>query len=329
MSNVITIIRKKQNNCALSGIVPSLDTECRNCAPITPLQCINHCQVYKLKNELRWLGQIMNNPHYIRDLFNALKNLPRLQILKTIEKNRFSIKQLQQEFRKSEQKKSQFNVSEEYLRPLIAVGLAFENRDEFYASSFGTRLTTQIDCFCDFAEKLPSHSECYEETLLQYLSAGPKTFEAIENAIAPSVVSRTLKRLRSAGLIKNSREKAYVFFFKTIRDPNKEILTANEQKIYSSIFPEGISAGELSKKAKISKRLTYRYLRRLRGKKLIFIRKMPKTYHLTCKGEKLTSVLQNIQRIVEDTWTSSQQVMNGSGVIATKMGGLCHNADTS
>jgi len=320
MSNVITIIRKTQDNCALSGIVTSLDTECRNCAPITPLQCINHCQVYKLKNELRWLGQIMDNPHYIRDLLNALKNMPRLQILKTIEKNRFSIKQLQKEFRKPGQNNSLLDVNEEYLRPLIAVGLASENRDEFYASSFGMRLSTQIDCFSDFAEKLPRRSECYEETLLQFLSAGPRTFEAIEKVIEPSVVSRTLKRLRLSGLVKKSREKAYVFFFQTIRDPNKEILTANERKIYSAVSSDGISAGELSRKTKISKRLTYRYLKRLRGKKLIFIRKMPKTYRLTCKGEKLASVLQNIQRIVEDTWSSSQQILNVSGGVANKIG---------
>lgn len=327
MSNVITIIRKTQRNCALSGIVTSLDTECRTCAPITPLQCINRCQVYKLKNELRWLGQIMDNPDYFRDLLNALKNLPRLHILKIIEKNRFSIKQLRQEFRKLGQNKGQFDVNEEYLRPLIAVGLASENRDEFYASSFGMRLSAQVDCLSVFAEKLPSHSECYEEKLLLFLTGGPRTFEAIEKIIDPSVVSRTLNRLRSAGLVKNSREKAYVFFFKTIRDPDKEILSINERKVYSAVFSEGISAGELSKKSKVSKRLTYRYLKRLRGKKLIFIRRMPKTYRLTCRGEKVVSVLQNIQRIVDDTWSSSQQLLNASGGVTSGIGWRSSNAD--
>ena len=310
MSNVITMILKRENNCNLSRILPSLDAECRMCSPISPLQCITQCQVYKLKNELRWLALTMDSPHYIRDLFNALKNMPRLQILKAIEKNRFSIKQLQQELKKHVQNKRYFTLNEENLHPLIAAGLVTERRDGYCASSFGVRLNGVLDCFSDFAEELPNHSECYEERLLPFLLAGPKTFESIESVIAPSVVSRTLKRLRSAGLVKNSRAKAYVFFFRTIRNPNKEILTTNEQKIYSAIPTEGICVKDLSTKTKISKRLVYRYLRHLKGKKLVFTRKTPKTYHLTCNGQKLASVLQNIQQVAQDTWNSSQLIMN-------------------
>jgi DNA-binding HxlR family transcriptional regulator len=50
----------------------------------------------------------------------------------------------------------------------------------------------------------------------------------------------------------------------------------------------------------------------LKGKKLVFIRKTPKAYGLTCKGEKLASVLQELQQIVEETWSSSEQVMHGN-----------------
>jgi hypothetical protein len=64
----------------------------------------------------------------------------------------------------------------------------------------------------------------------------------------------------------------------------------------------------------------------LKGKKLVFVRKTPKAYGLTCKGEKLASVLQNLQRLVEDTWNSSQQVMQGTDGIIIKMGGLSDNA---
>ena len=325
MSNVLTLIRKKENNCTLSGVVPSLDAECRNCAPISPLQCINSCQVYRLKNELRRLGQAMNNPHYMRDLFNALKNEKRLQILRVIENNRFSVKQLQRELRKACQKKGQISISEEYIRPLMAVGLASEVREEYFASSFGIRLTERLGCFPELVEKLPTHSEGHEEIVLQFLFFGPKTFEEIESIIEPSVVSRTLKRLRSTGLVKSSKEKDYVFFFKTIRDPNKETLTTNERRVYSEVFCEGISAGELSKRLRISKRLVYRYLRRLRGKKLVFARRTPKTYRLTCKGKSLAFVLQNIQKIVEDAWVSSRQVIQGTDRTSAKPNRLSIN----
>ncbi len=325
MSNVLTLIRKKERNCALSGVVTSLDAECKNCSPISPLQCINRCQVYKLKNELRGLGQAMANPHYIRDLFNALKNEKRVQILKTIENSRFSVKQLQRELRKSKHKHGKIAINEEYLRPLMTVGLVSEVREEYYASSFGIRLTERLGCFPDFVDSLPAHSEGHEEDLLQLLISGPKTFEDIEGAIEPSVVSRTLKRLRRNGLVKSSREKDYVFFFKTIRHPDKEILTVNERKVHSAVFCEGISAGELSKRLRISKRLIYRYLRRLRGKKLVFARRTPRTYRLTCKGRSLALVLQNIQRLVEDVWVSSQQVIQGTDEFSAKSSGLSRN----
>jgi DNA-binding transcriptional ArsR family regulator len=312
MSNVLTLIRKKENNCALSGVVTSLDAECKNCSPISIFQCINRCQVYKLKNELRGLGQAMANPHYIRDLFNSLKNEKRLQILKAIENSRFSAKLLQRELRKSNYNNGKIAISEEYIRPLLAVGLVSEMREEYCASSFGIRLTERLGCFPDFVDNLPAHSEGHEEALLQFLISGPKTFEEIESAIEPSVVSRTLKRLRRSGLVKSSKEKDYVFFFKTIRNPDKEILTVRERKVHSAVFCEGISAGELSKRLRISKRLIYRYLRRLRGKKLVFARRTPRTYRLTCKGKSLALVLQNIQRLVEDAWASSQQVVQGT-----------------
>ncbi len=87
-------------------------------------------------------------------------------------------------------------------------------------------------------------------------------------------------------------------------------MTATERKIYETIADEGISAGKLSKETGLSMRRTYKYLRGLKGKKLVFVRRTPKAYGLTCKGEMLASVLKGLQQIVEETWSSSEQVMN-------------------
>jgi sugar-specific transcriptional regulator TrmB len=111
-------------------------------------------------------------------------------------------------------------------------------------------------------------------------------------------------------LIETPTERDYIFFFKSKRDPAKESLTSTEMKIYETITIEGISAGKLAKETGISIRRTYKYLRGLKGKKLVFIRRTPKAYGLTCKGEMLASVLKGLQQIVEETWSSSEQVMN-------------------
>jgi DNA-binding HxlR family transcriptional regulator len=312
MGNVLFPPRKSENNRDLAGMLKSLDAECRNCAPITPLECISRCQVYKLKNELRKLRETMDNPNYIKELFNVLKNETRLHILQAIVNGRYSVSQIQRELKKTGHSHSQDTINEEYLQPLMAVGLATEARDEYYATMFGGRLTQLLGAFPEFAETLPAHSECYEEILLQYLLSGPKTFEDIEVLISSKIASRILKRLRSAGLVKTPIERDYIFFFRSKRDPNMETFTVTERKVYDTIPNEGIPAGRLAKETELSMRRIYKYLRGLKGKKLIFIRRTPKAYGLTHKGERLASVLKKLQQIVEDTWNSSEQVMQNN-----------------
>jgi DNA-binding HxlR family transcriptional regulator/predicted transcriptional regulator len=310
IGNVLTPIKNGENKKDLAQLLITLDAECRNCAPVSPLECISRCQVYKLKNELRQLRDTMDNPNFIKDLFNVLKNETRCHILKSIVKGRYSVSQIQQELKKTGHTHSQDTINEEYLRPLMEVGLANEARDEYYATTFGGRLTELLCDFPEFANVLPAHSECYEETLLRALLEGPKTFEDIQTLISPKIISRILKRLRDVGLIETPEERDYVFFFKSKRDPSKETFTSTERKVYDAISPEGISAGKLAKETNLSMRRTYKYLRGLKGKKLVFIRRTPKLYCLTCKGEKLASILQGLHKLVEETWSSSQRVFN-------------------
>jgi DNA-binding HxlR family transcriptional regulator len=312
MGNVLSAIRNNEHNRDLSGMLKSLDAECRNCAPTSPLECITRCQVYRLKNELRTLSETMDNPNYIKELFNVLKNQTRLHILNAIVSGRYSVSQLQQELKKTGRSHSQETINEEYLQPLMSVGLATESRDEYYATTFGGRLTNLLEAFPEFAEMLPAHSECYEETLLRALLSGPKTFEEIESLISSKIASRILKRLRSVGLIETPEDRDYIFFFKSKRDPDKETFIDTERKIYDTISEEGLSAGKLAKETGLSLRRTYKYLRGLKGKKLVFIRRNHKAYGLTCKGKMLASILAELQQIVDETWSFSQQVINSN-----------------
>ena len=93
--------RKAENNQTLAGMMKSLEDECKNCAPTTPLECISRCQVYKLKNELRNLRETMNNPDYMKELFNVLKNETRFYVLETIVNDKCSVAQLQRVLKKT------------------------------------------------------------------------------------------------------------------------------------------------------------------------------------------------------------------------------------
>ena len=298
---------KKQD---LSEMLRTLDAECRNCAPLNPLECVTRCKVWKLKNELRRLRETMDNPNFMKDLFNVLKNETRLHILNAIVKGRYSVSQLQQELKKAGYCHSQETIAEEHVRPLMDVGLAAENRDEYYATIFGGRLNEVLEGFPEFGNVLPAHSECYEETLLSALLTGPKTFQEVEELISPKVASRVLKRLKTGELIETPEERDYVFFFRSKRDPNKETFFVTEKVVYDSIPDDGISAKKLAEKTGLSMRRIYKYLRGLKGKKLVFTRKTPKSYGLTEKGERLALVLQGLQDLIEEVWNSSEQVVS-------------------
>jgi DNA-binding transcriptional ArsR family regulator len=310
----IQISRKGENNQDLEGMLKSLEAECRSCEPNSPLECITRCQVYKLKNELRNLRETMDNPNYTKELFNVLKNESRFQLLLSIANGRFSISQLRKVLKKTGYNYSQQNLSQDYLLPLIRAGLATEVRDEYCATMFGGRLTELLENCPEFVQLFPAKSECYEETLLQSLLSGPKKFKDLEALIPPKSVSRTLKRLRLVGLVETPIQRDYIFFYKTKRDPEKENLRASDRKIYQYLTDEGVSAGKLSKNAGLSMRRTYKCLRALKGKKLIFVRRAPKLYALTCRGEKIALVLQELQIVVEDTWNSSKQVVQDSPI---------------
>jgi predicted transcriptional regulator len=296
-----------ENDGSMIEVLRSLDQECKTCAPVSPLECITNCNVWKLRNELRMLFETMGNPSFMKDLLNVLKNDTRMAILQAVVKGRYSVEKLQSELKKQGYLHSRDTLVEEYLRPLLNVGLAAESHDHFSATTFGSRLSGLIVNLPDFTNVLPSHSECYEENILKALLCGPKTFEEVRGFVPSKIVSRVLKRLKASGLIETPAERDYIFFFRSKRDQSKETLATTESKVYSNISEDGISAKKLSEKTDISLRRTYKYLRGLKGKKLIFARKTPKTYGLSEKGERFAWLINELSKIVEETLSFSEE----------------------
>ena len=324
--NVLATARSAEKNRDFAVMLKILDEECRKCTPLTPLECISRCKTWKLKNELRILHKNIENPDFMKDLMNVLKNDTRLHILMMIAKGHYSVRKLQQELRKTGHSLSQDNIVEEYLRPLLEVGLAVEAQDQYHTTTFGGRLTELIEGSANLVNLLPAHSECYEETVLKALLSGPKTFEDINGFVSQRAVSRILKRLETVGLVETPKERAYIFFFRSKRDPAMEKFSSAESKVYNDIPDEGISAQKLAEKTGFAMRTIYKRLRGLKGKKLVFTRKMPKAYCLTAKGEKLASLLDALYTLVEETLSSSEQVFKDNENIAPQVSGLSARA---
>ena len=309
----ITRIRSKplqmiQRNTGIVEVLKEGKEICKNCHPLTPMMCITGCNIWKLKNELRKLERKMKNPNFAANLLNTLKNRRRLQLLEIISKGRYSLVRLQQKLKKLGYYHSQRTIAKEYVNPLVEVGLVEENHSKYHTTVFGDKLNELIRDFNNIEELLPPHSECYEEKTVEALFDGSKTYEELELVIPNESLSRVLRRLHAAKLITKDDENNYIFYFKTRRDPQQEKLSSTEKRVYQSIPEEGITVKKLANNTNISLRRTYKYLRKLRGKKLTFKRRRPKTYALTKEGARIARLLGKICVLLTEFGQASTEI---------------------
>ena len=283
-----------------------LSGKCEDCHPLTPITCVTTCSTWKLKNEFRRLYLILKRPSFGTDLLNTLKNRRRMQMLRMACMERSSPGRFQQELKKLGYNHSQDTIIEEYLKPLTEVGLVENTWNQCHATTFGCKINELTGAFQDLADVLPPHSECYEEAVLEMLLEKPKTHREFNGDIQEKSIGRVLKRLQEAELVEAPPEKDYIFLFKTKRDPGKESFSPTEKRVYENILSSGISARQLAEKTGISLRRTYRYLRRLKGKKLIFTRERHASYTLTPKGLQIAKMLKDIQRLTTETLVAAK-----------------------
>ncbi|NWG10404.1 winged helix-turn-helix transcriptional regulator [Candidatus Bathyarchaeota archaeon] len=297
---------------SLTNIINQGEQNCKNCRPLTPLTCIASCKIWEQKNELRTLYEKMKNPNFMINLLNTLKNKRRLQILDLISKSKQSVPRLQKELKISGYYHSQQTIAKEYLMPLINVGLAKENENLYSSTLFGCQLKEITKNHHDIDDILPAHSECYEEIVLDMMLTKSRTYEDFEGVVPTKSIARTLNRLQKANLVQTTKENDYIFFFRTKRDLHKAEFSPTEERIYQNIPEGGISARKLCEKTKISLRRTYKYLRRLKGKKLVFTRKKPKVYMLTTKGIQLATMLKELHDLALEVFTIVAQTINNN-----------------
>jgi predicted transcriptional regulator len=298
-----------EKQTSLVTILKSLEDNCKTCNPLTPIVCVTECNTWKLKNELRKIHEKMQKPNFFPQLLNTLKNKRRCQILDMISRQRYSISQLQQKLKSLGYSHSQQTIVEEYINPLAEVGLVQETQNPYHATILGCRVNELVKDFHDLEDILPTHSECYEETVLNALLENQKTYEDMRAVIPAKSVARVLSRLQRAALVQTSREKNYIFFFKTKRDSRLSRFSPTERRVYENIPTEGVSAKKLSENTGISLRRTYKYLRKLKGKKLIFTRKKPLSYSLTIKGAKVAAMLKAIHNLAIETQATTTQLL--------------------
>ena len=296
------IVNNSEN---LAEVFKQAEIFCQNCKVISPMICIQKCEIWKAKNELLEINKLLQENNHPRELFNAAKNKRRLKIMDALTERTCGIRELQEFLKKNGYYHSQRTITNEYLKPLLKVGLVKKYGNRYSSTLYGRKFHDILSKFND-EKMLPTHSQCYEESILMHLTGEPKSYDELAELVTHKSLSRILKRLREVGLITKSHSSDYVFYFRTKKDTNVTF-SPTEKKVYETIPETGISARALSAKAGISIRRTYKYLRRLTKKRLVFARKRPRTYELTSAGRETAACLEEMTKLVS---TVSQYKVN-------------------
>lgn len=292
--------RKEKEKTRLELVMERVDAQCRSCQPPTPLDCIGSCHVWRLRNELKQLRGIITQQDYQNTLLNTLKNQRRLKILELLSKSAFSISHLQKELKNLGFSHSQETILDEYVEPLMASGLVSESSGQFKATTFGFEINQLFAGLYDIESVLPPHSECYEERIVEELFEAPKTYEELKLLVPSESLKRVIARLLETNLITKNGDNNYIYYFRTKRPMGMERLSSTEKRIYEGIPEEGITGEQLAEKTGITLRRTYKYMRKLKGKKLAFKRKRPKIFSLTEKGVKISTFLLKLFAMVKE-----------------------------
>ncbi len=282
----------------LVEIIKQSDSICQYCEPVSPLVCVQRCEIWNTKNEFFKMNGKLNKEEHLRGLLNAAKNDRRQQIIEALYKRPLDTKGLQECLKNKGYYHSQHTIASEYVEPLVNAGLVKRECGKYRLTLYGQRFRKVLKSF-SFENPLPPHSRCHEEKVLEKLKGGPKTVADLAGVLSQRSLSRSLKRLAENDLVTKSKTSAHVFYHRTKKVPKKPF-SPTEKKIYESIPKVGISAHELSKKVGINLRRTYKYLRRLRRRRLAFTRKKLRTYELTPSGMKLAGFLEETRKLVLD-----------------------------
>jgi DNA-binding HxlR family transcriptional regulator len=295
--------KKPQSSLEIIETLKQIESLCNSCRPLTPTVCIEHCELWRTKNQLLEVNGRLCASDYENELFNALKNERRLAVIEALSERSRTAAELQGHLKSRGYYHSQHTIISEYVEPLLGIGFVNKDAEDYRLTLYGQRFSHLLASF-DGENPLPPHSSCYEEMILRELKAGSKSYAELAEAVQTDSLSRPLKRLVEHELVTKGESSTYVFYFRTKKVPTKPF-SPTERRIYEAIPAEGIDTRELSTKVGITLRRTYKYLRRLRKRWLVFSRKKSRTYELTPSGMKLADFLEETVNLVSEALKAS------------------------
>ena len=236
---------------------------CENCRPLSPMMCVERCQIWRLKREYCDDSFLVEKPS-LQELLNLMKNSRRLKIMESLMEKPFSLKDIRDGLKEVGYYHSLSTLRDIYINPLEDADF-IQKEDDLYKLTFKGKIIYKVLIDSEIS-KLPLYSKGHEEKILRALLSGQKSYNELTEIVPNGSLYRSLKRLQRKNFIVNSSPPSRVFYFATKRRPTRN-LSPTEMRIFKALPKEGISVRDLSEKVGISVRRVYKYLRRLRYKR--------------------------------------------------------------
>ncbi len=228
-------------------------------------------------------------------LLNAIKNRRRIKLARILLDGPQDIRELQRSLKKEGYYHSIGTIKKNYAGPLERAGIIANENGKYRLTDLGMELTKELG-EVDLEGMFPHGSRCYEESCLLSLKE-PRNYDEMLRLMPKADLQRTIRRLRTKGLVTKLKPNRHVTYRITINETEAP-LSETEERVLRSISKEGSGVAEISRKAGISMRRTFKYLKRLREKGLVSSNEDFVLLSLTDEGRKVAEKLQKIMSIM-------------------------------
>jgi len=288
------LVKKLETGENREAVFMEIKEICENCRPLSPIMCVELCQIWRLKREYRDAFLLVEKPS-LPELLNLMKNSRRLKIMESLIEKPFSLKDIRDGLKEIGYYHSLSTLRDNYITPLEDADF-IQKEDNLYKITSRGKIIYNVLINSEIT-KLPIQSR-YDEKILMTLLSGPKSYNELTEIVPNGSLYRSLKRLKRSDLIIKTNLSGHIFYFATKRRPTRR-LSPTEMRIFKALPKEGISVRDLTEKVGISARRVYKYLRRLRHKR--HVEKVEKTtfYRVTDAGRRLAQSLNAAYNLIQ------------------------------
>jgi len=266
---------------------------CEKCQPLSPITCVELCQIWNLKKEFRDSDFVQKTPMFL-DLIKIARNSNNLKILKTLMSGPVTIHDLLNVLKKSRYSQSFKDLNNSHIKQLSEYALIEKQDNELTITRKGMKI---YNLLTKSEIKLPADFNVEDEDVLNALSFGTKSYSELVNQIPKGRINLSLKRLQENNLIVKIGTSGNLLYFKTKRRPTRK-LSPIELKIFSSLTKDGTTIKDLSKNLGLDFNQLSQNLRLLGYKRHVKTEEQPILYDLTNEGKSLMMSLNIAKKLI-------------------------------